>query len=96
MDAGGELDDFPIPLAPGAQVLFSQETDGIRTALYTVTEDERDATVAFYDDWTSAQSDEFTRTEAEAGGVGWINAQFQILVSAALDGEVQVQLLAQP
>ena len=90
---GADVGDLSVPLAPGAEVLFTDENEAVRTVLYTVPADRRDAAIDFYDEWTSSQTDDFQRIVAEAGGVSWIGSGTQILVSSALDGEAQVQII---
>ena len=36
--------------------------------------DQQDATIAYYDDWTDSEPDEYQRIAVESGGVSWQNA----------------------
>ncbi len=73
--AGVDLGDFPIPLPAGAEAVL--ETDaggGITVVQFTLPLDKVEGAVAFYDDWTSNEPDDYQRSEAESGGLSWVNA----------------------
>lgn len=66
--------DIDVPLAPGADAVSTTEAGTATVVQFIVPLDEQESTIAFYDDWTSDQSDEYQRIEAEAGGISWQNA----------------------
>jgi hypothetical protein len=67
------ISDLAIPLPPGADAVTSSESGPATIVQFIVPLDEQGATVAFYDEWTSAQPDEYQRIEAGSGGVSWQN-----------------------
>jgi hypothetical protein len=63
-----------IPLADGADAVAVSETGPLKVVQYIVPLERQAATIAFYDQWTAAQADDYQRTEGETGGVSWQNA----------------------
>ena len=51
----------------------SSESGPATIVQFIVPLDDQDSTVAFYDDWTDAQSDVYQRIDAGGGGVSWHN-----------------------
>lgn len=68
-DPGG----LGVPIAPAADGVTNMESGGMTIVQYNVPLDRAEATIAFYDDWTSRQAADYVRTESESGGVGWQN-----------------------
>lgn len=64
-----ELGDFPIPVPEWADAVSVDDSGPLKVVLFTVPFDQQDATVAFYEDWTADQPDEFVRTDSGGGGV---------------------------
>ncbi len=59
--------------------------------------DSYDDVVAFYDDWTAAEADEYQRVEAVSGGVSWVRITDPdnpgtIMLSAPLEGDSETLL----
>jgi hypothetical protein len=85
--------DISIPLAEGAEAVSTSESGPLTIVQYTVPLDRQAATIAFYDEWTAARSDDYERVEAESGGVSWQNApaaggeKHIIAVLAPLEGD---------
>jgi hypothetical protein len=74
-DTGGDapdLGDVPIPAPPGSVAALTTDTGEIKVYSLTFDAGDLDAVIAFYDEWTSSQSDEYQRTDAGAGGVSWV------------------------
>lgn len=68
---GGELPgDFPIPVPDGGDVLSVFTSDGQAAATLTYPAERYEELVAFYDEWTSGQPDEWVSETAtvDAGG----------------------------
>lgn len=67
-----DLGDLAIPAPPVGEAALT--TDAEDTTIYTITfaGDDFEMVKDFYDDWTSSQSDQYQRTEAESGGVTWL------------------------
>ncbi|MGI9613100.1 MAG: hypothetical protein ACR2QO_09335 [Acidimicrobiales bacterium] len=70
-EGGESVGDLAIPLPPSADAVTSSESGAATIVQFIVPLEEQQATIAFYDDWTAAQADEYLRTEAETGGVSW-------------------------
>lgn len=66
--------EIAIPLAAGAAAVSTTPSGPLTIVQYTVPLDRQASTIAFYDDWTTSQSDDYQRTESESGGVSWQNA----------------------
>ncbi len=98
------VDGMPVPLAPGADAVSTGTSGPLTTVLYVVPLDQQAATIAFYDQWTDAEPDEYLRTEAGSGGVTWQNApdadedKIVIQVLSPLEGDdfVSVSLAVGP
>ena len=73
-DGAQSVDGITVPLAPSADAVATSEAGELTIVQYIVPLDQQQATIAFYDEWTSSQSDDYQRTEAETGGVTWQNA----------------------
>ncbi|HEC11625.1 MAG TPA: hypothetical protein ENI86_18970 [Acidimicrobiales bacterium] len=74
--AGGStssVEGIPVPLAPGADGVSTSPNGPFTVVLYVVPLHQQAATIAFYDEWTAGQPDDYVRTEAERGGVIWQN-----------------------
>lgn len=88
-----DLGGFPIPGPPGGSNVQQIEQDGVTAYNITILAGEFDTVVAFYDEWTSSQPDEYTRIVAAAGGVSWLLSSPEpgqtrsILVSSAVEGQ---------
>ena len=97
---GGEpadLGDFPIPAPPGSTEIARTEVEGIVAVTLSVPVDSYDDVVAFYDDWTAADADEYQRVGAESGGVSWVRTSDPdnpgtIMLSAPLEGDSETVL----
>ena len=91
--ASSEVADISVPLAPGADAVSTSESGEFTTVLYNVPLESQESTIAFYDDWTAGQPDEYQRIEAAGGGVSWQNApgpggeKHLIAVLAPLEGD---------
>ena len=95
--AGGgtsvDTSDIAVPLPPGADAVARSDSGPLSLVQFIVPLDQRESTIAFYDDWTESESDEYQRVEAEAGGVSWQNAveagedHVIIAVLAPLEGD---------
>ena len=70
--AAADLDDFPIPAPPGGTDAQKIEAEGLIAYNVTISAGDFESVIAFYDDWTSSQSDEYARTETSSGGVIWV------------------------
>ncbi|MGI9603467.1 MAG: hypothetical protein ACR2QE_16400 [Acidimicrobiales bacterium] len=94
--APADLGDFPIPAPPGGTVTFTNEVDDITAITFSLPPEDFDATVAFYDDWTDSEADEYQRVVAESDGVSWLRTSGAdgtsriIMVSAASGADDQV------
>lgn len=96
--------DISIPLADGADAVSTTRSGPLAIVQYIVPLERQAATIAFYDEWTTARSDDYRRVEAESGGVSWQNApgpggeKHIIAVLAPLEGDdfVTVTLTAGP
>ena len=82
-DEGGSSDggdsspgttDIGIPLPPGADAVATTEAGALTVVQFIVPLDQQASTIAFYDDWTASQPDEYQRIEVDSGGVSWQNA----------------------
>jgi hypothetical protein len=96
-DAAADLGDFPIPAPPGSTLTFTNEIDDITAHTITVPVGQMESAIAFYDDWTASEDDEYQRIVAESGGVSWVrttgssaDSSRLILVSAPLEGDTEV------
>jgi len=69
-----EVSGISVPLPPAADAVATTESGPLTLVQFIVPLDQQEATISFYDEWTEAQSDEYQRVEAEAGGVSWQNA----------------------
>ena len=67
-----DLGDFPIPAPPVGEAALSSDSGGVKVYTITFPADQYDTVVAFYDDWTNSQPGDYSRTEAESGGVSWL------------------------
>jgi hypothetical protein len=72
--SNAEVPGISVPLPPGADAVTTTESGPLTVVQFIVPLDQREATVAFYDDWTESQPDAYQRVEAEAGGVSWQDA----------------------
>ena len=87
------LGDFPVPGPGVGNAALTSDSEELRA--YTITFPAADyaAVVAFYDEWTATQTDDYQRTEAESGGVSWTLVSGEtghnriIAASPALPGE---------
>lgn len=70
--AAADIGDFPIPAPPGGTDAQKIEAEGLIAYNVTISADDFESVITFYDDWTSSQSDEYARTEAQSGGVIWV------------------------
>lgn len=68
------IPDIGIPLAGGADAVSTSESGPLTVVQYIVPLAQRDAAIAFYDQWTESQDGEYRRTAVESGGVSWQNA----------------------
>ncbi len=90
---GADGDDFAVPLAAGAEAVARSESGLFTVVQFIVPLAQRDAAIAFYDDWTQAQPDDYQRTASDGGGVSWQNApdaeadKIIIVVLAPLEGD---------
>lgn len=73
-DSATQVAGSSVPLPPQADAVATSESGPITIVQFIVPLDRQDATIAFYDDWTAAQPDEYQRAAAENGGVSWQNA----------------------
>jgi hypothetical protein len=73
-DSSGGTTDIGIPLPPGAEAVATTEAGALTVVQFIVPLEQQAATIAFYDDWTASQPDEYTRIEVDSGGVSWQNA----------------------
>jgi hypothetical protein len=71
---GAAIADISIPLAEGADAVATSRSGPMTIVQYIVPLERQAATIAFYDEWTSARPGEYQRTEAATGGVTWQNA----------------------
>ena len=73
--------------------MTTNDLDDLTAHLVTIPADQFDAVVAFYDDWTSASSDDHQRIVAQSGGVTWLrtsgpaDAPRTIAISAVDSGQ---------
>lgn len=72
--AGDAIGDLAVPLPPGADAVARSEAGPVTIIQFIVPLDQQEAAIAFYDEWTAAQSDEYQRNESAGGGVSWQNA----------------------
>ena len=69
--SGQDLGDFPIPGPGVGSAALTSDSEELRAYTITFPAEDYEAIIAFYDDWTSSQTDDYQRLEAEAGGVSW-------------------------
>lgn len=69
-----DVEGLTVPLPSSAEAVATSEAGPLAIVQFIVPLDEQQATIAFYDDWTGSQSDDYQRTESESGGVSWQNA----------------------
>lgn len=91
--AAADLGDFPIPAPPNSELVFTNELEDITAHTVTVPIGDFESAIAFYDDWTSSESDDYQRVVAESGGVIWtrttgsVDSARNILLSAPSEGD---------
>ena len=73
-EPNAEISGVSAPLPPQADAVATTESGPLTVVQFIVPLDQQEATIAFYDDWTESQPDEYQRVEAESGGVSWQNA----------------------
>ena len=67
---GAALGDFEVPLPAWAEAVTPDIGSGpLDVVLFRVPLDQRDATIAFFEDWSNAQTEAFLRTDGASGGV---------------------------
>ncbi len=91
--AGQGLGDFPIPVPGVGNAALTSDSDELRVYTITFPAEDFEAIIAFYDEWTSSQTNDYQRIEAESGGVSWTLVSGEpghnqiIAASPALPGE---------
>ena len=98
-DSGDSTDSgLPIPLPAGGEVTLSTASD--RIVEYPA--DQFDSLVAFYDDWTSNEAEDYVREELANGTITWDNQADAIentrgiIVAPDVGGKASVTLVAGP
>lgn len=87
------LGDFPVPGPGVGNAALTSDSDELRAYIITFPAADYAGVVAFYDDWTATQTDDYQRIEAESGGVSWTLVSGEaghhriIAASPALPGE---------
>ncbi len=90
---GPDLSDLTVPLPSYADGVARSESGPLTLVQFIVPLDQQDAAIAFYDEWTATQADEYQRVAAEGGGVSWQNApdpgadRTLIAILAPLEGD---------
>jgi hypothetical protein len=64
-----DLGDVDVPLPDWADAVAVSESGPLTVVQFIVPLDQQEATIAFYDEWTGEQSEEYLRTDSESGGV---------------------------